>query len=742
MIARRLPFFLAAIGLTVLLPGGSVAAAESVQAAPLSEDETVRIDAVFDEGVWARAQTIDAFVGTAPTEGFTPRGTTRVRVASDAEQLYFAWECRFDEPTRVRAAISERERINQDDQVAVQIDPFGDGRRAYIFWLNALGIQQDMVVTLDGQWNPAWDAVFKSAGRLVEGGFDVEIAIPFRSLRFPKKTDTNWRVLFKRKFAAQREYASWPATSQDAGNELLQFADLKGIQPGRSGIGLELRPTVVGNTGQERVDEGAALTWREPSFPETVDPGFGLKWQASPSLALDVAVNPDFSQIEADPDHVDHNLRDALYLPERRPFFLEGNELFDGALLYTRSIVDPIYGVKLSGKHKRLSVAVLHALDEAPAQSFVSERDTPGFSAEDVEGAMSFVSYVGAGWDLGKRTRIALAWSDKELLKDGQLHSSYHGLRASGRFALDDLTTLSATAGISEAGREGGERLWGPRLSLHIERKSRFANGGGGIHFLSPDFRAENAYLTRPDRLQAYTWGERRFEFSGPVPYLKVGATAGIGAQGLGKDEPLQFEGTQQQVWLATQLPALTDLNLRGQAWDMLYSDTRHNGFKATLSLHNHALEFLQGGIGATLGDAVRWSYFSRTLQRNVFVNLNIRAFRRLKLHFHTTFDLLGRNGEPLDRLWLYRVKAVVGFHRILSLRLIAQGRSHQNLDTDRALLGSESRLDLSALLTLVPSPGTSIHLGYGERLVWSPDQQVTTESRDIFLKASLLIRL
>jgi len=111
---------------------GPASAAEprSAVAATVREGETIVVDGVMDEEVWERAEVIDASVGQRPTEGFTPSGTTRVRIAADAKALYVFFEARQDEPERVRAYIAEREDINDDDQVAIQIDPYGDGRKA------------------------------------------------------------------------------------------------------------------------------------------------------------------------------------------------------------------------------------------------------------------------------------------------------------------------------------------------------------------------------------------------------------------------------------------------------------------------------------------------------------------------------------------------------------------------------------------------------------------------------------
>ena len=737
----RVSLALHALSLGLVLLAGAAEAAEAVYASPLRAGEKVTVDGVLDEPVWERAQVVDDFAGTDPSEGFAPRGVTRVRVATDATHIYVSWEARFDESTRVRANVSEREQINHDDQVAVFFDPFGDGRRAYAFWLNPLGIQQDMVVS-QNSWNPAWDTLFDSAGRIVEDGFDVEIAVPFRSLRFPGKGEPNWKVLFKRKFVAHREYVAWPPVQRDLGPELLQFAPLKGLSPTKSGVGLELNPTVVGRAGQGRAGEGEPLEWREPSFPDTVDPGFGLKWQATPSLALNATVNPDFSQVEADPDQIDNNLRFALNLPERRPFFLEGSELFDSHMLYTRSIVDPIYGVKLSGKQGPVSIALLHALDEAPAASFVTEYETPGFGAEDMEGAISFVSYASAARDFGERNKATLTWSDKEVLKDGELHSSYHSIKLSTDIAVDPLTMMYFGGELAESGREGGERLLGPLGYFFLERSARLYGLGFGVLAISPGFRAENAYFTQPNRVNTKAWANRRFEFEGPVQSLSLGTDVNLSAEGLGKDERTELDRVGTNFWTEAALPALTRLWIHTNFWQHNYGGHELKGKYVEAQLENRGHEAVHGGVGGGIGDAIRYSDASLTLQREAFAWLHLRLLRRLRFELRGAVDFLGQEGETLDRLFLYRFKTVVSFTPDISLRLIAQGRTGDGLDTEREVAFSGSRLDLSALLTLTPSPGTAIHVGYGQRLVWSPGEGVSTESRDIFIKASLLVRL
>lgn len=726
--------------LPLLLLAGPAAATgdRSAHAASVRDDEVIVVDGLMDEAVWQRAEVIDAFVGQRPTEGFEPAGATRVRIAADRKALYVFFEARLDEDRRVRAYIAEREDINDDDQVAIQLDPFGDGRRAYIFWLNALGVQQDMLWTTFP--NFAWDAVFTSRGRIVEGGYDVEVAIPFRSLRFPKHSDQPWKFVVKRKFPKRAEYVVWPPMRADDGPELLQYADLHGIEPARAGIGLELLPTVIVRTGQDRDPDTGELAWRKPAFRDTVDPGFGLKFQVTPSLTLDATLNPDFSQIEADPDLIDNNLRFALSLEERRPFFLEGSDLYNGFMLYSRSIVDPLYGVKFSGKAGRTSIAVLHAMDESPSASVVGERDTPGFMAEDVEGSLALVSHAETRVNLGRRSEFSIGYGDKEIVRGGEHIGQHHLLNVGGIVAIDAVSQFEAAAAYSVTGRVGGPLLHGPAWYAEYTRQSRLVGFGAGGAGSMPDFRTESGFFPQTGTADFWVFGHRRFDLRGPVRWIELGAVGSFELGELDQPAPVAQEA-EIEGWIETQLPGVTDVRLELESWDATFQDKDFKGGTVGLGLESQPLEWFGAYLEGIVGDTIRFEDATQTLQRRVEAGVSLRGFRRLHLDLSGGVNFIGRDGDRIDRLLIYRAKAVVGITRALSVRVILQGRDAAAL-AGGATATASSRLDFSALVTLNPSPGTSIHIGFGERWAWSGKDQPETQSRNLFAKGSLLIRL
>ena len=727
--------------LLLLLP--SIAAAEDIVAHPLADGEAFVIDGVLDEPGWAEATPVSAFVGIAPTEGFEPAGPTRVRVLVGSKKLYIGFECDFDEPTRVRGYYAAREDVNQDDQVGIYLDPFGDGRRTYIIYINAVGVQQDFILTLDGRYSGAWDAVFQSRGRIREGGFDVEVAIPFQSLRFPVGSELPWRAMFTRKFAARDEKAAFPAVQQDLGPYLLQYAPLRGVKPKRSGIGLEFLPTVVGRTGQDRAAPDEELRWRTPGFPDTVDPSIGLKVQLTPASSLDATLNPDFSQVEADPDLVDNNLRFALFLDERRPFFQEGAERFDGAMLYSRSVVDPLYGVKATGKEGPLSFGVLHGLDERPAPSFVGERATPGFAEEDVEDALALVSFGGGRVDVGRNSQLYFAYSDKELVarQDGAHRSDHHGGRLGARVGLDDVSWIDLSGMVASTGAVGGERLFGGQGRFSAQRDERLHGLGGGVAFVSPDYRAENGFLTRPDHLLTGGWARRRFEWAeGPVQWFEVSTQADHGFDGF-DDQPGSAGGSVSGN-ASVRLPGITDVAGSASVWSTVFDGQDFQGGQASVSLSNKALEAIRGSVSVSLGDAIRYSDATASFDRRISASVSTRALRRVSLEVSATARWLGLDGQDMEQLVIYRGKLLVGFTRALSARLIVQGRQSLTVDAAGHVTAQEDRLDISALLSFLPSPGSAVHVGFGERLNWGPGETPRTDRRDLFLKASLLVRI
>jgi hypothetical protein len=381
----------------------------------------VRVDGILDEAAWAEASPVSTFSRFVPAQGGAPDEQIEVRVVQDDAALYVGVRV-VGTRAPVRARSSPREVIDSDDQIGIYLDPFHDARQGFIFYLNPLGVQQDLRYD-NGDWSMAWDTVLRSRGRVdADGhGFTLEVAIPFRSLKYPSvRGRQDWGVMFTRKVPAEGAKYGFPSLARNHPRLFQQAATLAGVLPPAQGSGVEIIPGAAVRVEQQRGASGA-LTWT-PLDPwwQTFRPQLDARVGLGTNFGLVTAINPDFSQVESDITPVVLNRRFAWRFPEQRPLFTEGANYFedDAATLYTRSIQEPLYGVKVQGREGGWSVGVLHALDRAPLPTF-HERGTPGFEASDVEGRWAFNTVLRIRRDLPNAGQVGVTFADKRLATAG-----------------------------------------------------------------------------------------------------------------------------------------------------------------------------------------------------------------------------------------------------------------------------------------------------------------------------------
>lgn len=362
-----------------------------------------KIDGVLDNPLWEQeGLKIENFLQLSPKEKGTPSEKTVAYLGYDEKNLYMAFRCFDSEAKKIRASVTNRDDCIDDDWVIVFLDTFNEKRRAFSFFANPLGIQIDAIRTEEGgndMMDTSWDAVYYSDGKIDGEGYTVELEIPFKSLRFPDREEKVWNIVLGRNIPRKGEVIIWPEYSRDIPGLLAQGRDF--VIQGRveKGRNLEVMPIV---TSLKREGDRADF-----------QPGVNLKYGLSSDLTLDFALNPDFSHIEADAPQIDVNLRYALRYPEKRPFFLEGMEIFqfpDIELVYTRRIIDPSYGGKLTGKVGRMTYGVLSAYDANPTESLW---DVHGGETNTAENALFNIVRLKA--DVFKESYIGFCLTDKEI---------------------------------------------------------------------------------------------------------------------------------------------------------------------------------------------------------------------------------------------------------------------------------------------------------------------------------------
>ena len=365
---------------------------------------TVRLDGALDEPVWGRASVLTGFTTYNPVDGRPAQDSTEVRIWYAEDALYVgirAWA----PAGSVRATLAERDRIQNDDWVALHLDTFNDQRRSFVFVVNPLGVQAD---GMRSEQSPgpgvskaslhaidlSQDFVWQSSGRLLDDGYSVELRIPFKSIRFQLGASQDWGLQVVRQTQHTGYQDTWLPNSRANQSFLAQEGFLRGMAGMKRGLVLDVTPSSITTT----VGTPQGGNWR---YATKSDAGGDVRWGVAPNLTINATANPDFSQVETDVGQIPGDVRFANFYPELRPFFLEGSEQFDAPnkLVNTRSIVQPLGALKLSGKLPRTDVGVMTAVDDAASSH--DGRSRPLFNI------------VRLRRDLGEQSTAGLVYTDR-----------------------------------------------------------------------------------------------------------------------------------------------------------------------------------------------------------------------------------------------------------------------------------------------------------------------------------------
>jgi hypothetical protein len=338
------------------------------------------IDGQLNDAVWQSAAVFGDFVQTNPGDNVKPTHPTEFMMGYDAKNLYMAFRVKQDRD-KVRATVARRDNIFNDDYVLVHLDTFNDQRQAYLLFFNPLGIQADGTFTEGRGEDYSLDIIMESKGVLTEDGFTIEIAIPFKSLRYEAGKNKLWGLHINRRVKYNNnEYNSWMPTNRSISGWLNQAGKITGLEGIETTRQLEINPsftlsqsgrrtryTFDGNPGGRFVNEGLKG-----------DFGMTAKFSLTPTITLDFAYNPDFAQVEADAPVSTANVRFPIFFQEKRPFFLERIDIFQSGLniVNTRAIVDPDIAAKLTGRRGKNTFGLLYASDNAPGNYSKDERES------------------------------------------------------------------------------------------------------------------------------------------------------------------------------------------------------------------------------------------------------------------------------------------------------------------------------------------------------------------------------
>jgi hypothetical protein len=458
-------------------------------------DTKIRVDGVLDDEGWKKALKLELNYEFSPGENIPPPVRTEVFLAFSRNHFYIGFRAYDPNPFAIRARLTDRDHIFDDDWVSISLDTFNAQRRYYTFFCNPLGIQSEAIETNTSQ-NTSWDTIWSSAGRLDDQGYIVEMAIPFNSLRFQRKKEEQvWGFDVVRRYPRSLDH-SIGFIPHDRNNfcymcQMPKLAGFRGAKPGKS---IEFDPTLSALLTQERED---STTSEWVKKVDRLDPGITAQWGFTPNMTLSGTVNPDFSHVEADVAQLDINTQFALYYPEKRPFFLEGSNIFDTRLpaIYTRTMADPDWGIKLTGKEGAHAIGFYSARDNITNLLFPGSYGSASTSL-DMKTMGTVLRYR---LDVGKISTLGVLLTDREG-KDyyNRLAGVDAFLRITPRKHITAQLLASQTRYPNQAAvdyNQPGDQFSGTALDFIFRHESRNIGYYASYQQVTPDFRADLGFM-------------------------------------------------------------------------------------------------------------------------------------------------------------------------------------------------------------------------------------------------------
>ena len=716
--------------------------AERPTVRPTRTDTPPEIDGHLDDEVWRSAALITGFVQQAPLDGAPATEETEVYVAYDSENIYLAIHAHYEDPSIMRANRVDRDRANMDDLVTVYFDTFLDQQRGYDFDVNGYGVQGDGIISAGGghrggpipRADRSWNTLFETGGQIVADGFTAEMAIPFKSLRYPSRAageSHRWGFQIVREVKGKdQENQVWAPMSRDESSFFAQMGILEGMTNLSTSRNLEVLPTFT-------AIEHGAIDATIPGFAhQATDPdgGVSVKYGLTSNLTADFTVNPDFSQIESDEAQIEVNQRFPLFFPELRPFFVEGAEMFDVpgpvTFVHTRTIVNPDYGAKLTGKVGAMSLGVLAANDVAPGD--LPDELDPAFD----QSAHTFIGR--ARYDLYAESNIGAIFTDREFLNG---YSRLLG--ADGNFRLSP-TIAGSVRGVGtwHLDEDGVEQRNGHVLDASVRQNGRNVSWWASAYEISPNFATDVGFVRRTD--------ERRLNGNFGYRFWPEGRVINWGPR-ISVSRNWDFDGAVQDKRLGFGLNFSLANNIRFSGnYDrnmerFLGVDFEKRRFSANANVNaSRAFSF---GANVRVGDQIRYTTDPRLGdQFGWSVSAQVRPTTSLSTSLNLNATRLTIDGVEDFDVKILRASTTYQITEKLGLRNITQFNS------------LTKKLDFNLLGTYRVNAGTVFFVGYDdhyqranliegdldgdgfdEQLFYRGDLQRT--NRAIFVKLQYLLR-
>jgi hypothetical protein len=741
----------------------------------------IAIDGNLSEPMWQQAAMLAGFSQFSPLDGVAAADSTEVLLWYSPQALYVGIRA-FESHGPAHATLADRDKISADDNVQLLLGTFHDQRQAYVFAVNPFGVQMDGTILETAQgsvggWTPtiagrdapdlSQDFVFASKGRLTDYGYEVELRIPFKSLKYQSAQEQSWDINVVREVQHSGFEDSWAPARRSNASFLAQGGTLDGLTGIQRGLVLDLNPVVTRKASGGPGPRGWIYTHPTPQF------GGNARWGVTNNLTLNGTVRPDFAEVESDAGQFVIDPRSALYYPEKRPFFLDGLEQFSvpHSLIYTRRIAKPEEALKLTGKIAGINIGA------------ISANDDPSLSAN---GRYSTIyNILRAQRDIGGQSRVGMAYTDRVVGGDYNRVAD-----VDGRILFGDVYTGSfqyAESYDKTQGRLRNAPLW----------EGTFARNGKRFGFrydmsgIDEDFRAGSGFISRAgiahgsidhhatwfgtqgslletltgDLLFDDTWQYAHFVRHGDAQDKKfhVSTSAGLrGGWNLGAGVYWETFGYDQQLYSNYQIERTIGTSIDTVPF-VGVGRIPNRDYVATLSTpqwsrFNASLLY----VGGQDENFFEWAQANIDY---VSLSMDVRPTDQLRLNGTLDYQDYWRrtDGSLAGRNMIPRAKIEYQFTRSIFLRLVGEYdlSEHDDLrdesrtffpliiDGQKALATRSAALHGDWLFSYQPNPGTVVFFGYGSEGIAAPNpierftyQPLVRANDYFFVKLSYLLRM
>ena len=703
-------------------------------------DKAIAIDGVIDAAEWAQVKAIELPFETFPGNNIPARVKTEAFLGYDDKNLYVGFRAFDPSPNAIRAHLTDRDKAYQDDFIGIAIDTFNDERRAFEFFVNPLGVQMDLTNNdLTGNEDDSWDAIWNSSGKIHSDRWEVEMAIPFSQLRFKESgADVQtWGLDIVRIYPREQRFRlGLHAQNRDRSCYVCQMSKLtgfRGITPGRN---VEISPTITSQRTDARPDLGSPLAGG--SF-ET-EPGVTAKWGITPNLTLNAAVNPDFSQIEADSAQLDINNTFALFFNEKRPFFLEGADFFETpfSVVYTRTVAEPDWGAKLTGKEGNHGGGLFVAQD-AKTQLLLPGSQGSSLMTLNEQNLSGVLRYRR---DFGKNANLGATLTTRQ--GSGEYSNLVGGVDGYWRVTQSDTLTaqvLSSSTEYPDAVATGyglAPSMDGHAVFARYRHGTRNWFWSARFEDVAPEFRADTGFMPRVGYRLGVAQVERTFW---PKDGQKTWwSRIFVGTDWDRTEETATGEVLEEELegWIGIGGPRQSFLHVNGGTRNRFYNGRAFDGEKFVNiygEINPHKSLYAELSINA--GDHIDFANTQPADRLRITPFVRWRATRHLQLQLLHTNERLDVDGGRLYTADLSELRAVYQFNVRMFVRALIQYTDvKRNPSLYRFETDARTKLLFPQLLfSYKVNPQTVLFVGYSSTRVGDETIDVTETDRTLFVK-------